>query len=169
MIDRAVAMLDTALVAFAGERDESDYMWMRESMARHADWRDQDAFLDRQLEAIDQKIMGLSIHCSIMIAVAALIGGTGVGLLVALPATLLGIIFAVLAAALLRSIRLFGSHDFLPGEELSPEAIQTRMSAQITLRKNIYRRVLRIIAICTLLLVPVFLFGFIGATVRGSM
>jgi hypothetical protein len=166
MIDRAVAMLDTALIAFAGERDESDYMWMRESMARHADWRDQDAFLDRQLEAIDSKIMGLLIHCSIMIAVAALIGGMGVGLVVALPATLVASLFAVMAAALLRSTRLFGSHDFLAGEELSPEAIQARMSAQIMLRKNFYRRALRIATVATLAFVPLLVLQMFAVALR---
>ncbi|MEJ1157511.1 hypothetical protein [Prosthecomicrobium sp. N25] len=165
MMDAIVAKLDEFVLDFAGERDESSYVRVREIMATHPEYARRDAFLEKQLEAIDQKIAMLLVHCSLLIAVGAMIATFGPRL-IALLAAVLASLFAALAAMLLRCTRVFGALDFRMDETLTVDLILDRMTYQISVRKNVYRKALRVATVATIGFIPILLVAALAALVR---
>jgi hypothetical protein len=165
LVDRIVARLDRMLLDFAGARDESAYVRVREIMASHPEYRERDAFLERSLAVIDGKIGTLLVHTSVLTAVAVLVAV----FTPKLPAFLAGVLAAVLlavSALLLRCTRVFGAADFAASETLTATLILDRMASQISLRTNVYRKALRVATVATLAYVPLLLVAAVGVLAR---
>jgi hypothetical protein len=165
LVDRIVARLDSMLLEFAGSRDESAYVRVREIMASHPDYRERDAFLERSLAVIDGKIGTLLVHTSVLTVVAVLIA-VFTPKLVALLAGLIAAVLMAICALLLRCTRVFGAADFGMSETLTANLILDRMASQISLRTNVYRKALRVATVATLAYVPLLLVAAVAVLAR---